>query len=544
MPPFPDRVLHCLRQVLLAALLALAPLGVAARDAAAEDAVPKDLAIGFGSDITTLDPHYQGFTPNVVVARHIFDALTRTDDRLRLQPGLAERWEAINETAWVFTLRAGVRFHDGAPLRAADVVASLKRAARPTDSPNPYLARIAGLVDARAVDDLTVFLTTKRPEPVLPALLAHVAIIPERLAGAAREAFDGGAAVVGSGPYRLARWRRGEAIELTAFDGYWAGPPPWRRVSFRVLPRPAARVAALLGGTVQVIAQVPPADALRLRHDPAVTVVSGLSGRLVYLGLDSGRDRSPFVTDRAGKPLDRNPLRDARVRRALSKAINRPQLAEQVLEGLAIPAGQMLPDGFPGVSPRLRPEAHDPEGARQLLAEAGWPDGFALTLHVPSDRYVNAAAVARSIGVMLSRAGIATRVEELPSAQFFPRAGRLEFSALMAGLGTDTGETSDMMVALLATRDPARQRGLLNRGLYSNAALDALLERASSAMDPVERGGLLGEASDMAMQDAALLPLYHEVSTWAMRRGLSYLPRIDEFTLAVEVKSEKSHPLE
>jgi peptide/nickel transport system substrate-binding protein len=175
---------------------------------------------------------------------------------------------------------------------------------------------------------------------------------------------------------------------------------------------------------------------------------------------------------------------------------------------------------------------------------AGWPDGFGLTLHVPGDRYVNAAAVARSVGVMLSRAGIATKVEVLPSSQFFPRAGRLEFSAFMAGLGTDTGETSDMLVTLLSTRDPARQRGLLNRGLYSNAALDALLDRALDAMDPAERAGLLGEASDIAMQDVGLLPLYHEVSTWAMRRGLSYVPRVDEFTLAAEVKSEKTHPLE
>ncbi|HYH18204.1 MAG TPA: ABC transporter substrate-binding protein [Azospirillum sp.] len=535
----PDRLLHRVRRMLLAALLALALLGVAATGAKAED-----LAIGFGSDITSLDPHYQGFTPNIVLSRHVFDALTRTDARLRLQPGLAERWEALNDTAWVFTLRAGVTFHDGAPLRAADVVASLKRAAQPTDSPNPHVVRIAALVDARAVDDLTVFLTTRRPEPVLPALLAHVAIIPERLAGAPRETFDSGAAAVGTGPYRLARWRRGEAIELIAFERHWAGPPPWERVSFRVLPKPAARVAALLDGAVQIIAQVPPADALRLRNDPAVTVASGLSGRLVYLGLDSGRDRSPFVTDRAGKPLDRNPLRDARVRRALSKAINRSLLTEQVLEGLAIPAGQMLPDGFPGVSPRLKPEAHDVEAARRLLAKAGWPDGFGLTLHVPGDRYVNAAAVARSIGVMLSRAGVATKVEVLPSSQFFPRAGRLEFSAFMAGLGTDTGETSDMLMTLLATRDPARQRGLLNRGLYSNAALDALLERAQSAMDPAERAGLLGDASDIAMQDAGLLPLYHEVSTWAMRRGLSYVPRVDEYTLAAEVKAERTHPLE
>ncbi|HYD65783.1 ABC transporter substrate-binding protein [Azospirillum sp.] len=538
MPLCSNRFPNRLRRMILAVLLVLAPFGTAT------GAWAEDLAIGFGSDVTTLDPHYQGLTPNVVLARHIFDALTRTDARLRLQPGLAERWEALNDTTWVFTLRAGVTFHDGAPLRAADVVASLKRAAQPTDSPNPHLARFAALVDARAVDDLTVFLTTKRPEPSLPALLAQLAIIPERLAGAPREAFDSGAAVVGTGPYRLVRWQRGDAIELAAFDGHWAGPPPWERVSFRVLPKPAARVAALLDGAVQVIAQVPPADALRLRQDPAVTVVSGLSGRLVYLGLDSGRDRSPFVTDRAGKPLDRNPLRDVRVRRALSKAINRTLLAEQVLEGLAIPAGQMLPDGFPGVSPRLKPDAHDPEGARRLLAAAGWPDGFGLTLHVPSDRYVNAPAVARSIGVMLSRAGVATKVEALPSSQFFPRAGRLEFSALMAGLGTNTGETSDMLVSLLATREPTRQRGQLNRGLYSNAAFDALLERAVTAMDPAERAGLLGEASDMAMQDAALLPLYHEVSTWAMRRGLSYVPRVDEFTLATEVKPERTHPLE
>lgn len=494
-----------------------------------------ELVIGLGAEVTSLDPHFHLLLPNNLVRSHIFDALTKPDEHRRPGPGLAVDWKPVGGTAWDFTLRRGVLFHDGTPFTAVDAAASLRRALTVQGSPYPYSSILRSVAGVEVVDDHTLRIRTKVPDATIPAAVGQIAVIPARLAQATRANFDGGAAVIGTGPFRFAASRGLAEITLTANPGYWGGRASWDGVTLRVIPSAVERVAALLAGAVHIIDQVPPADVLRLHGEPRITVRTGLSARLIYLALDGGRGNSPFVTGRDGRPLAVNPLRDPRVRRAMSKAINRQGTVELVMEGLGSPAGQLLPEGFFGTSPSLHPDSYDPEGAKRLLAEAGWPDGFAITLHAPNNRYTNDGAVARTLGVALSRIGIATRVETMPAAEFFQRAAKLEFSVYMAGIASTLGETTDVLESLVATFDEGRNRGWINRMRYSNPDLDTLLDRAVATLDPKGRESMLRAASELAMADAAVLPLYFESKVWAMRREYSFTPRADEVTLAADV---------
>jgi peptide/nickel transport system substrate-binding protein len=262
-----------------------------------------------------------------------------------------------------------------------------------------------------------------------------------------------------------------------------------------------------------------------------------VSNRVIYLHLDHKRDASPFVTGTDGK----NPLKDLRVRQAISKSINRPAIVEKVMEGVAIPAGQLLPEGFFGVSPNLKPETYDPEGAKQLLADAGWGDGFGLTIHGPNDRYINDAKIAQAIGQMLTRVGIKTKVETMPKSVYFRRASRggpnktPEFSFVLVGWGAGTGEASSPLKSLLHTYDKSRGFGASNRGRYSNPDLDKLVEDALATVDDAKREKLLQKATEIAIGDLGIIPLHYQVNTWATRAGLAYLPRTDESTVIMNV---------
>jgi peptide/nickel transport system substrate-binding protein len=259
---------------------------------------------------------------------------------------------------------------------------------------------------------------------------------------------------------------------------------------------------------------------------------------MIFFHLDSDRDKSPFVTDKAGKPLEKNPLKDARVRRALSKAINRQALVERTMDGLAIPAGQFVPEGFFGYAPGLKAEEYDPGGARKLLAEAGYPDGFGLTLHGPNNRYVNDEQVVQAVAQMLAKIGIATRVETLPFSVYTTRARKFEFSAALLGWGVSTGEGSYPLVSLVATVSAEKGLGAWNWSRYANPKMDGVLEQALATLDTPKREKLLQEAAEIAIRDQAVVPLHYQVNTWAARRGYTYAPRTDERTYAFDVKKQ------
>ncbi|MGH8850346.1 MAG: ABC transporter substrate-binding protein, partial [Casimicrobiaceae bacterium] len=435
--------------------------------------------------------------------------------------------------------RKGVKFHDGSDITAADVVASIDRVPLVPNSPSPFTAYTKQIKEMIVVDPYTIRFRTAAPYPLMPTDMTQVAIISAKAAKASTEDFNSGKAAIGTGPYKLVRYVKGDRIELARNDHYWGGKTPWEKVTLRLLPNDASRVAALLAGDVQAIEYVPTSDVARIRADKRLNVYRIIADRLIYLHLDSDRDVSPYVTDKEGKPLAKNPLKDARVRKAISKAINRAAIVDKVMEGQAVAAGQLLADGMFGTTKNLKVEPYDPAGAKKLLAEAGYPDGFGLTIHTPNNRYVNDAKIAQAVAQMLTRIGVATRVEALPSATYFPQATELKFSFMLVGWSSGTGEASSSLKALLATYNRDKGFGNANRGRYSNPKVDALLEQALATVDDPKREALLQRATEIAINDTGIIPLHFQVNLWATRNGITYVPRTDENTLAHKFRPAK-----
>ena len=245
---------------------------------------------------------------------------------------------------------------------------------------------------------------------------------------------------------------------------------------------------------------------------------------------------SPEISGPNGEKLDKNPLKDQRVREALSIAINRDAIVDRVMDNAAVASGQFLPEGAFGYVPGLNPPKYDPARAKELLAEAGYPHGFRITLNSSNDRYVNDAKIVQAVGQMWNRIGVQTTVAPEPWTTYVAHANKQEYSAFLFGWGSGTGEASDPLRAQVATWDPAKGLGTANRGRYSNPALDALIEKAVTTPDDAAREKLLQDATKMAMDDVALIPLHIQKNIWATRPGLVDTPREDELTRAMDVR--------
>ena len=493
------------------------------------------LRIGLAADVTSMDPHFLNLQPNVNISWHVFDALTHVDENARLIAGLAESWRAVDATTWEFRLRKGVRFHDGSPFTAEDVAFSIERTFTvPNGQFRTFTQRI---VEKQILDAYTLRLRTAAPYAMLPYDLNSVFIVSKKSAAGARpEDFDSGKAMNGTGPFRFVRFARGDRVELARNDAYWGGKPPWEAVSFRIVPTDPARLAGLLSGELDAIEQVPTADLPRVRADPGLAIAQKVSWRTIFFHLDQYRDRAPGLTDKSGRPLERNPFRDHRVRQALSKAINRRAIAERLMDGAALPASNLVSPPVFGHAPDLVPDAYDPDGAKRLLADAGYPDGFAMILAAPNNRYVNDEQIAQAVAQMLARIGVRTRVEAFPMSAYLSKARKGDFSFAMLGWGSFSGDLA--LRSLVATVDPGKGFGAFNWSGYANARLDALLERAFASIDEKHRESLAREAMRLAMRDYAVIPLHHQIATWAMRKPLAYRPRTDEFTFAHHLRPQ------
>ncbi len=505
------------------------------------------LTIGISSEPSALDPHYHNLGPNNAMRRHIFESLVGQDENQRLVPQLAESWRTLDDTTWEFKLRKGVKFHDGSDFTAADVVYSLCRIPNVKDSPSSFTIYTKAVEAVETPDPYTVIVRTARPYPLLPVEFSSWAVISAP-ADAENLVFDkdgcdygdwpktadfnSGELAIGTGPFRFLEYVKGDRIVLARNDDYWGEKSPWEKVVFRPITSAAPRVAALLAGDVDLIDNPPVQDIPRLKENPDIDVASGLSNRVIYLHFDHFQEPTPGVKGTGGK----NPFKDRRVREAVSKAINREAIVERIMGGLAVPASQLIPPGMFGYNPELGVEPYAPDRAKELLTEAGYPNGFELVLGTPNDRYINDEKIAQAVAQMLTRVGIATTVDASTKSVFFKRRNKYEFSFYMAGWGSGTGEASSPLRALVATRDKEKGYGGTNRGRYSNPELDALLDEALSTVDDAEREKLLQEAMAVAMKDYAILPLHYEVTSWAFRKGITYTPRTDQYTLATSVK--------
>jgi peptide/nickel transport system substrate-binding protein len=519
-----------LRYAAWAWLVLAAAMGAHAKD--------REISVGLQAAITSIDPHYHNLSPNNSLLRHIYEPLIWRDANMRLVPALATSWKALDDLTWEVKLRRNVKFHDGSPFTAEDVIATFKRVPNVPNSPSSMATFVKPIVDMKAPDPYTLILKTASPHVLMPSDLASVYIIPKAVAEhATTEDFNSGKAAIGTGPYKFAEYVPNSRIVLKANYGYWGGEEPWDKVTFKILSNPAARVAALLSGDVQLIETVPTADIARLSTDRNFNLVDKVSNRVIYAHLYQWNDKAaPFVTAKDGSPLGKNPFMDPRVRKALSIAINRDAIDTRIMEKRAVPAGQLLPDSFYGTSKKLKPPKYDPEGAKKLLAAAGYPDGFALTIFGTNDRYINDTKIAQAIAQFYSRIGLDAKVDTMPSSVYFTRATKGEYGYMLLGWGTESGEQGSSLRSLLATKDAAKGMGVTNRAHYSNPEMDRVLGEALSTMDDTKREALIQKAAEIAMNDTALIPIHYEVSTWATAKGLKYTPRTDQYTLVMDLR--------
>jgi peptide/nickel transport system substrate-binding protein len=503
----------------------------------------KELKIGLKAEPSSIDPHYHNLGPNNSLARDVFDRLIMPDEKQQLLPGLATSWKAIDDLTWEFKLRKGVKWHDGSDFTADDVIFTFERAPNVPNSPSSFSTYMKRKKVSK-VDSHTVRISTERPYPLMPNDMSTFSIISRKHGeGAETKDYNSGKATIGTGALRFVEWVPGDRIVYERNDNYWGDKPEWDRIVIKPIKAGPARVAALLAGDVDFIDNVPTIDIGRLKKDPKINVVSSISNRVIYLHLDHQRAQSPFIKGTDGGKI-KNPLMNQQVRKAISMAINRDAIVDRVMEGIAIKAGQLLPESFFGRSSKLKPVAYDPAGAKKMLAAAGFPNGFQMTIHGPNDRYINDAKIAEAVAQMLSRIGIKMSVETMPKSVYFKRASRggpdktPEFSFILVGWGSGTGEASSPLKSLLHTYDKSQGFGSSNRGRYSNPQVDKLIEDALATVDDKKRGAMLAKATEIAIEDVGIIPLHYQVSSWAARKGLNFKARTDESTVVSQVYSE------
>ncbi|KRD96312.1 ABC transporter substrate-binding protein [Bosea sp. Root381] len=498
------------------------------------------LRIGIGGAFTSIDPHFYNATPNHSVSMHIFDRLVDRAPDVSLKPGLALSWKTLSDTVWEFKLRPGVTWHDGKPFTADDVAFTYERARNVPNSPGGFGGFLRAVKKVEVVDPLTLRIDTGVPAPNLPRELAFVPIISRHVGEtAATEDYNSGKAAIGTGPYKFVSYTPGDRVELTRNDAWWGAKQPWDKVTLRMITNPGARVASILAGDVDVIDTPPAGDLAKLRADDRVRVASTEGLRVIYLALHSQEPVPATITANDGKPLAKNPLLDVKVRQALSIAINREGLADRIMHKTARATGQWLPPGTYSYATSVAVPAFDTNKAKALLAEAGFPDGFKVTLFSPSDRYPNDAATAQAIAQMWTRAGVKTAVETLPWSAYTGRGGKQEFGIGLWGWGSPTGEAGYLLSNVAATNDAARGLGVFNYGRYSNPELDKQIVEALATIDDDKREKLFVSAIEIFAKTLPIIPLYTLDNAWVTRKGITIEPRRDERTLAVDARPAK-----
>jgi peptide/nickel transport system substrate-binding protein len=494
------------------------------------------LSIGIQNEPNTLDPQWNLVGNNTQAMRNIYDTLSARDRNLQLVPSLALSWRAVDDTTWEYKLRPGVKFHDGSDFTAEDVKFTIARVGSIPGNPNSYAVYVGQIREVVVVDPLTVRFVTNGPAPLLPTNLSNIFILSSRNGPQPNGDFNTGKAAIGTGPFRVVSWQPGSPLVLRRNDAYWGDRQPWQDVRFVPISRDSARVAALLAGDIDFINRVPIADLARLRQDPKIRVFAGDSAYVYMLFPDVENDSPQGVRDIAGNPVAKNPFKDARVRRALSLAINRQAIVDRTMEGQASVANQAVPAGFFGHSTRIAPVAFDAERARALLAEAGYRDGFQVDLSCPNDRFANDAKICEAVAQFLVRIGIRTQVSAMPSAVFFPRRGKKEFGLHMAGWGSLTGESSYFLGAQVHTARRDLGLGAINTNGISDPEIDALVQEARPVLDEARRRAILEKAMELAMERGYIIPaVTFQVLSAGRADRVSYATRADEETLAAEI---------
>jgi len=510
--------------------LRLLPLLAALTFGAAAQAAP--LRWAAQNDILTLDPHSQDHNTSNAIGAHIYEGLTRLSKDYRPEPSLATKWTYISQTQVRFELRKGVKFHDGSPFTADDVVFSFGRITQPQGTKQTY---VSGIKEVKKIDDHTVDLLLEAPTPMLLQNIISFPIMSKAWSTKnnttstqdykAKEENYASRNANGTGPYKLVSWQPDQAVKMVANADWWdKNPGNITELSYLPIKSPPTRVAALLSGDVDIVTDLPPQDFFKLKEDGKVKLLEGSEIRTVFFVMDEGSDE---LRDSSVK--GKNPFKDKRVREALNLALDREAIKRSIMRGLSVPAALMVAPGVNGYDAALdKPLKPDLDKAKKLLAEAGYPQGFEVPLHCPNNRYVNDEQVCQAAASMWAKVGVKVRLVAQPFATHSQTFQRMESPFYMLGWGVSTYDALYGLQAWGHTRTQGAD-GNFNFGKVSDATLDALIQKIKFEPDVPKRNALIKEALLRVRDEYLFVPIHHQIRPWAMKKGVETIHRSNDY---------------
>ncbi|MEO1579636.1 MAG: ABC transporter substrate-binding protein [Pseudomonadota bacterium] len=484
------------------------------------------------TDPQTMDPHAVNSAPVLGFLNNVYEGLVRRGKDMTVEPALATAWEPIGDgEGWRFTLRQGVTFHDGAEFNADDVIFSYERASNEVADVRSWFAPVSEVIK---VDDFTVDIMTSAPNPIFPDSIANWMIMDSGWAEANNAALPdkeaGNFATLnanGTGAFMVSERQPGLTTTLVPHAGWWGeAEHNITEATFTPIQNPATAVAALLSGDVDMINPVPIQDAQRLMQTDGVEVIQGIEARVIMLGFSHEAETLKYGAN-AGDP---NPFLDVRVREAVAKAVNVPAILQTIMRGNAEPVSQLVSPAMRGYSSaNADVTAFDQEGARALLAEAGYPDGFSFGLKCPNNRYLNDEAVCQAVVGMLAQVGITAELDAMPVQNYWPELREDNFDMYLLGWSPGTFDHEHPVRFLASTPNEEKRLGSWNFGGYSNARIDELLPMVQSEIDDTVRQAMIDEITSIYQDEHAYVPMYVQPLVWGTQANIDLTQRPDNF---------------
>ncbi len=488
------------------------------------------IRIGNQGDALSMDPHSLNETLQLSVTGNVYEPLVNRDKDLKLVPALATSWKQVSPSVWRFELRKGVKFHDGKPFTADDVLFSLARGASDGSDMRSYTNDIK---EVRKVNDFAVDIETKAPFPILPDQLTFFYIMSKQWSEDnqatkpvdRRKGIENAASfrANGTGPFRLRERQPNVKTTFVRNGSYW-GQIEGNVVNVEYTPisNDSTRVAALLSGQVDVIEPVPVQDVARVNASGKAKVLQGPELRWVFLGMDQKRDELLYSSVKG-----KNPFKDKRVRQAFYQAIDIVGIQKTVMRGAATPAALLIGPGVNGFAPELDTRLpYDPEASKKLLAEAGYPNGFEVTLNCPNDRYVNDSNICQAVAANMARVGVKINLQAETKGTYFPKVLKRDTSFYMLGWSPSTYDAHNVLNAILRCVDD-KGSGQFNLGAYCNPKVDELSLRVQSETDKGKRDALIKEAFKLHSDDVGHLPLLQQALAWGVGSNVQTPQRAD-----------------
>ena len=505
---------------LVVAAIAASPLGA------------KTLRWTSQGDILTFDPMAQNESLNNTFSDYVYDGLVRYNKQFVPEPALATSWTRVSPTQWRFNLRKNVKFHDGTPMTADDVVFSFERVLKPSSNMKVYAQ---GIKETKKIDDFTVDIITDGPSPVLLRGLVDVKIMSKAWATknnvvnpqnyAQKEESYAARNTNGTGQFML-KSREADVRTVLVLNPNWWDKAEGNvtEIVYQPIKQDSTRGAALLSGEVDLVLDPPTQDIPRLRQNSAIKIADGTETRIIFFGFDQWRDESPY-TNVKGK----NPFKDKRVRQAMYQAIDIEAIRRATMRGLANPSGSMIAPQVQGYFEEFAKRLpYDAAAAKKLLADAGYPNGFEFTLDCPNNRYINDEEICQAVTAMWAKVGLTARLNAMPRATYFQKIQKFDTSVYLLGWATATFDGLYTLQSLIRTVDPkGGADGNFNLGKYSNPKADALIDQVKTEIDDAKRNAAMREAQRIHYDDIGHIPLHQQVIPWAMRSNVTVFHRAD-----------------